>query len=108
MQIAKTIMSVDTHIDHYKILVQEQQNKIAAQEAEIKQLREAALHPTVGDVSAWTEKITSLYAIKKTIHQEILTLESKEKILKWRIKYKHSNADRISAFDNSDDEVNDC
>lgn len=100
-------MSVDTHIDHYKILVQEQQNKIAALEAEIKQLREAALHPTVGDVSAWTEKITSLYAIKKTIHQEILTLESKEKILKWRIKYKHSNADRISAFDNSDDEVND-
>ncbi len=98
-------MSVDTHIDHYKLIVQEQQHKIAALELENQQLREAALQPTANDLSAWVEKISTLFTTKKALHQQILKLESKEKIIRWRIKYKHNNAERISAFENSDDEV---
>lgn len=105
LQLAKTVLSIDSNVDHYRGLIQEQQTRITLLELEIQQLREAGLQLGAVDLSVWMEKINVLYTTKKTLHQEILTLESKEKILKWRIKYKHNNAERINAFDNSDDEV---
>lgn len=104
-QIAKTVMSMETHVDHYKVIVQEQSSKIAQLELEIQRLREAASQPIVGDVTSWIEKISTLYSTKKTVHQEILALESREKITRLRIKYKHNSAEQMSLFNNSDDQV---
>lgn len=96
---------MDTHISHYKVIVQDLHAKIAALEQEVEQWKQTKLQPRIGDLSPWIEKIKVLFTEKKSLHQEILSLESKEKILKWRIKYKLNNAEHISAFDNSEDDV---
>lgn len=96
---------MDSHIGHYKVLLQEMQSKISALEKEVEQWKQAAAQPRVGDLSPWIEKIKVLFSEKKSLHQEILALESKEKILKWRIKYKLNNAEHISVLNDSDDEV---
>lgn len=96
---------METHVDHYKLIVQEQQSKLAELQLEIQRLREAASQPIIGDITSWIEKISSLYFTKKTIHQEILALESREKITRLRIKYKHNSAEQMSVFNNSDDQV---
>ncbi|XP_065200738.1 kinesin-like protein KIF18A [Planococcus citri] len=93
--IAKTVMSIDGHINNYKQLIQELQNKNAALENELRTL---SSQPKVGDLTSWREKIRNLFTQKKSYHQEILNIESKEKLLLWKIKYKSTNAEIINSF----------
>lgn len=87
-------------------MLQEMQAKVTALEQEVEQWKQTALLPkTRGDLSTWIEKVEVLFSRKKSIHQEILTLESKEKLLKWRINHKLDNAEQISVYEDSEDEV---
>lgn len=95
-------MSIDSHIDNYKKLIQELQHKITVMENDQKA---QASQPRFSDLTVWKDKIRALYSQKKNYHQEILTLESKEKLLRWKMKYKSNNAERISAFDDRNNEV---
>lgn len=111
-KIAKTVLSMNTHISHYQILVQEKEAQIVEWEKrhqqllkENQELRRKANEPRTGDLSSWIRKLVDLYLTKKDIHQKLLKLESNEKITRWRIKFKRRNAERVYAFDNSDDEV---
>lgn len=93
---------MDSHIDNYKKLIQELQHKNKMLESELQTL---STQPRVVDLSAWLDKIRTLYNQKKAHHHEILTLESKEKLLRWKIKYKCYSAEIINNVDNSENEV---
>lgn len=87
-------------------MLQDMQAKVTSLEQEVEQWKQTALLPkTRGDLSTWIEKVEVLFSGKKSIHQEILTLESKEKLLKWRINHKLNNAEHISVYEDSEDEV---
>lgn len=88
-------MSIDGHINNYKQLIQELQNKNAALENELRTL---SSQPKVGDLTSWRDKIRNVFTQKKNHHQEILNIESKEKLLLFKIKYKTTNAEIINSF----------
>lgn len=103
---------MNNNIGQYQVLFQEKETKIAELmkeneefKKENEELRRIAKRPKAGDLSSWIENLNTLFSTKKDIHEKILKLESKEKITRWRMKYKHSSAERVHAFDNSDDEV---
>jgi small-conductance mechanosensitive channel len=109
-KIAKTTLNFDAHVGHYQILLQEREAKLAeiekrndqlAREAQqLRNLAKPAL-PTESDLGSWIQKLVALFFAKKEIHEQILKLESKEKITRWRIKYNH---ERVHAVDSSDDD----
>lgn len=97
------------HVGHYIKMVEELRKDNAKLKSQIKTLELATTKTTVLASPIpdprQVEKMCTLFKEKKEIHGKLLTLESQEKTLEWRIRHKQLIAFQLGNIKDEDDDA---